>query len=65
MPIFCTEYEVGPVLYADTVEAPDWDSAQELCDNRRAHLFERVTGELVAEWEVDDPTMTRIMASLN
>lgn len=65
MPTFCTEYEVGPLIYGDYVEAPDWDTAQEICDNRRPHLFERVTGELVGAYDVDEPTMVQIQASLN
>lgn len=65
MPKYCTEYYVGPLLYGDYVEAPDWDSAQAICDERRAHCDEIVTGELVGTVEVDDLTMIRMGAWLN
>jgi hypothetical protein len=65
MAIYCTEYLIGPVLYADQVEAEDWDAAQAICDNRRAHCNETVTGELVEEIEVDDHLMRALTAHLN
>jgi hypothetical protein len=53
------------MLYGDYVEAPDWDAAQAICDERRAHCKERVVGKLVGAIEVDDITMIQLGAILN
>lgn len=65
MPKYCTEYYVGPMLYGDYVEADSWEAAQAICDERRAHCDERVTGELMGSVEVDDITMMAFTAHLN
>jgi hypothetical protein len=70
---YCTEYYVGPLVYGDTVDAQDWETAQALCDKRRGHCDEVVIGELVAVGDydaillgtVEDSPMTIMTASRN
>lgn len=65
MPKYVTEYQVGGLTYGDYVEADSWEAAQAVCDNRRPHCMETVTGELVAQYEVDDDVMLWLGANQN
>jgi len=65
MSVFCTEYQICGDLWSDLVEADSWEEAQRICNGRRPHSSEIVTGQLMEEIPVDDAFMICTEVCLN
>ena len=57
MTVYTTTYVLDGTRYCGKVCAISWDEAQQKCDARRPG--EVVDGELIAEYDADDPRLDK------